>query len=67
MKEFEQKVKDVVKHAAGENELSDEALMQITAGVTADLASHFKKAGVPMSPGLPLSSSDAPMPESESD
>lgn len=58
MKEYEEKIKDVVQHAAGENEISDEVLQQIAAGVTSDLADRFKKAGMILSPSLPYSPSD---------
>jgi hypothetical protein len=60
MKELHEKMKDVVQHAAGENELADEVLQEIAAGVGTDLIARFKKAEVPMSPSYPYASSDAP-------
>jgi hypothetical protein len=60
MREFEEKVKDVVRHAAGENELSDDALKQMAAGVMSDMTARFKKAGYPYAPSIPESPSDAP-------
>ncbi len=44
--ELEDKVKAVVQEAAGDNELSDEALEQIAGGVMTDLAARFNKAGL---------------------
>ena len=63
--ELEDKIKGVVKEAAGDSELSDEALEQIAGGVMTDLAGRFKKAGLFLSPGAPMSAPEVP--EAESD
>ena len=63
--ELEGKIKGVVREAAGDSELSDEALEQIAGGVATDLAARFKKAGIDLSPGAPISGPEVP--EAESD